>query len=488
MTTAHRQTLALAQPDLFDRLQSWSLDPPGGSLPFARKLARDNGWSASHAARVITEYRRFLYLAVVAGHPLCPSDAVDQAWHQHMLDSQGYWRDFCPRVLGQPLHHRPSTGQEGERQRLGEWYRRTLASYATTFGAPPPADIWPQETKRFRCGQRWRRVDASRCWILPKPRLPQPRWSRHRLVMVPLLATLGLGVSGCGTTALAQPLSLNGPQFLLLYGLLTAACLAGVSRLQRRLGNGPLVAAADANLSPLEMAYLAGEQEQVVQTSLLSLLQAGDVTMKEGVASCRAKPTRTLNGVETGLVRGLAAGERKAPVLLRELEDQEDLFVPLQQRLRTLGLIKSAQQIAQAKLYVAVALGGLWLLGVARLIHGLEGKRPVGFLLLALLLVALALVKRVSDVPHRTPQGERLLQDLQVRYKDQQVSDAASNPDLLKAFALLGLVVLSGSLASGMAEAQKWSGVTAADGGGGGGGGDGGGCGGGCGGCGGCGG
>lgn len=484
MTTAHRQPLALAHLDLFDRLQSWSLDPPGASLPFARKLARDNGWSTSHAARVITEYRRFLYLAGVAGHPVCPSDAVDQAWHQHMLDSQGYWQEFCPRVLGLPLHHRPSTGQEGERQRLGEWYRRTLDSYATTFGAPPPADIWPGETERFRCGQDWRRVDASRCWILPKPRLPQPRWSRHRLVLVPLLATLGLGVSGCGTQALAQPLSLNGPQFLLVYGLLTATCLAVVDKLQRRLGHGPLVAAADANLSPLEMAYLAGEQEQVVKTSLLNLLQAGDVTVEEGVARCQTKPTRQLDGVETGLVKGLAAGERKASALIEEIEDQEDLFVPLQQRLRTLGLIKSAQQMAQARAETALVIGGLWLLGVARLIHGLQVHRPVGLLIWALVLVMLALLKLVGSVPHRTPQGERLLRDLQVRYKGQTINASSSNPDLLKAFALLGLVVLSGSLASGMAQAQQWGGGSGADGGGG----DGGGCGGGCGGCGGCGG
>jgi len=484
MTIADHQTLVLAQPDLHERLQSWSLDPPGASLLFARKLARDNGWSDSYAARVITEYRRFLYLAAMAGHPVCPSDAVDQAWHQHMLDSQGYWRDFCPHVLGQPLHHRPSTGQEGERQQLGEWYRRTLASYATTFGAPPPVDIWPQETERFRCDQRWRRVDASGCWILPKPRLPQPRWFRYRLAGLPLLAILAMGVSGCGKTALAQPLSLNGPQFLLLYGLLTAACLAVVGRLQRRLGNGPLVAADNANLSPLEMAYLAGEQKQVVKTSLLSLLQAGEVTVNNGVASCQAKPSRERDAVQSALLKGLAAGKRKSLALLKEVEDQEDLFAPMQQRLRTLGVIKSAAQMTQVSVFTGVTLGGLWLLGGARLIHGLASMRPVGFLVVALILVTVALVKQACTIPHRTPQGERLLKDLQVRYKYKTVSHGASDPDLLKAFALLGLVVLSGNLASDMAD-PVWAGASDTNGGADGGGG---GCGGGCGGCGGCGG
>ena len=36
-------------------------------LPFVRRLARDNGWSAAYAERVLREYKRFVYLAVRAG-------------------------------------------------------------------------------------------------------------------------------------------------------------------------------------------------------------------------------------------------------------------------------------------------------------------------------------------------------------------------------------------------------------------------------------
>ncbi|MFM1798703.1 MAG: hypothetical protein RLZZ117_981 [Cyanobacteriota bacterium] len=59
---------------------------------------------------------------------------MDQAWHLHLLDSRAYWEEFCSRVLGQPLHHSPAKGAAGERERLREWYRCTLARYGETFG------------------------------------------------------------------------------------------------------------------------------------------------------------------------------------------------------------------------------------------------------------------------------------------------------------------------------------------------------------------
>ena len=43
--------------------------------------AEENGWNRSFARRAAEEYRRFLFLAQVAGHPVSPSDEVDQVWH-----------------------------------------------------------------------------------------------------------------------------------------------------------------------------------------------------------------------------------------------------------------------------------------------------------------------------------------------------------------------------------------------------------------------
>jgi hypothetical protein len=91
------------QQELYLRLQSYCFDAPGGAVSFAAKLACEQGWSAAKSERVLGEYRRFLLLALEAGHPVSPSRAVDLAWHQHLLDTRSYWQEFCPRVLGRPV-------------------------------------------------------------------------------------------------------------------------------------------------------------------------------------------------------------------------------------------------------------------------------------------------------------------------------------------------------------------------------------------------
>jgi hypothetical protein len=73
---------------------------------------------------------------------------VDQVWHLHLLFSDAYWNDFCPRVLGRPLHHHPTKGGQAERDRFHELYRATIDSYRQHFGEPP-ADLWPPVDVRF---------------------------------------------------------------------------------------------------------------------------------------------------------------------------------------------------------------------------------------------------------------------------------------------------------------------------------------------------
>ena len=102
--------MTLTQRRRWQRLMEWSLDPPAGTLGFAAKLARDNRWSLRYAERVEAEYRRFVFLAVESDHGVCPPEAVDRAWHQHLLETHNYWEQFCPDVLGAPLHHTPSRG------------------------------------------------------------------------------------------------------------------------------------------------------------------------------------------------------------------------------------------------------------------------------------------------------------------------------------------------------------------------------------------
>src|SRR5687767_9155876 len=103
------------QSELYERVRSYRFDADGATHTFADRLAQENGWTRGYTRRVIEEYRKFAFLAAAAGHPVSPSDAVDQAWHLHLLYIRGYWDEFCGKVLGMPLHHEPSRGGGAER-------------------------------------------------------------------------------------------------------------------------------------------------------------------------------------------------------------------------------------------------------------------------------------------------------------------------------------------------------------------------------------
>lgn len=211
------------QQELYLRLQTHCFDAPGVAVTFAAKLACEQGWSVAKSERVLGEYRRFLFLAMAAGHPVSPSKAVDQAWHQHLLDTRNYWQEFCPRVLGRPLHHTPSRGSEEERQRLGERYRRTLASYRAFFGEAPPADLWPAVVPPA--------AEPLAAAPLHLRRLPH-QWGM--LVTSSLVLALVLG--GCQAGYQNFPFSLNGPDFLLLYLVVAGGALVAVLAMHKLWG------------------------------------------------------------------------------------------------------------------------------------------------------------------------------------------------------------------------------------------------------------
>jgi hypothetical protein len=162
--------VASTQGDLFDRIRAFSFDDADAAVPFAARLARQNNWSRRYAERAIEEYKRFMFLAVVAGHPVTPSDQVDQVWHLHLLYTRSYWDRFCGEVLGRRVDHGPTKGGPQESSKFEQWYEMTLVSYRRIFGEPP-ADLWPPSDVRFGEDLCYVRVNAVRNCIIPRASL-----------------------------------------------------------------------------------------------------------------------------------------------------------------------------------------------------------------------------------------------------------------------------------------------------------------------------
>jgi hypothetical protein len=158
---------------LWGRIRAFELDEPEAAYSFSDRLATENGWSAEFSLRAIDEYKRFMYLLCVSGHPCTPSDEVDQVWHLHLVYTRSYWLDFCPNVLQRAMHHGPTQGGETEGDKFTDWYARTKASYQHEFGKAPPEELWPSSEIRFGANT-FRRVNTHTHWVVRKPRIHKP--------------------------------------------------------------------------------------------------------------------------------------------------------------------------------------------------------------------------------------------------------------------------------------------------------------------------
>lgn len=145
---------------LIGRIEHLAIGPVDAAFGFERRLAAENGWTEAFAARVVAEYRRFLMLVASGDDMLTPSDAVDQAWHLHMVYTRDYWHGLCRDILRRELHHEPTEGGIDQRELYRNRYADTLERYRTAFGTTPPADIWPDPSVRF--AGRFQRVDMHR--------------------------------------------------------------------------------------------------------------------------------------------------------------------------------------------------------------------------------------------------------------------------------------------------------------------------------------
>lgn len=212
--------------ELLLKLESFEIDPPDVEFPFAARLARENSWTQEYSHRVIFEYKRFVWLAMRSGHPVTPSEEVDEAWHLHLCYTRSYWDEMCGQILGRPLHHGPTQGGAAEGEKFVDWYERTLSSYRQYFGEEPPADIWPSSEMRFR-RPAVRKVDATANWIISKRTV-------RRGAVTAGVALGSLALAGC-TSLIAN---LDGGGFFCFFAMLLLVIVAVVKATRGGRGGG----------------------------------------------------------------------------------------------------------------------------------------------------------------------------------------------------------------------------------------------------------
>lgn len=180
----------LTSPQLWEKISAFDIDGGPARLTFAKRLARENGWTQEFTDRVIEEYRRFLYLGTVCKHRVSPSEAVDQAWHLHLTYTESYWTRLCGETLGKPFHHGPSKGGKEQAEVFNGLYDQTFEAYEREFGHQPPAEIWSDKEQRFGKDLNWVRVNKEENFIIPRQKV-------SRFAGVGAAAVVLLSLAGC---------------------------------------------------------------------------------------------------------------------------------------------------------------------------------------------------------------------------------------------------------------------------------------------------
>lgn len=423
---------------MWEKLEGFQLDQSGTVLDFTARLARENGWTRAYAQRVVVEYKRFLLLAMRAGHPVTPSEEVDQAWHLHMVYTRSYWQRLCGEVLGRPLHHEPTAGGAAEGLKFRQQYQRTLESYREMFGDAAPEDIWPPVEKRFQ-PQRMQWVDVGAHWVLPRPRWVDRITARAARVA---FAALGTALLLAGCRNVFEVFNFKGPEFLLFYtvGFGVALVASWVLVALARSGGGRVV---EPPADPYEAAFLGGGGARAVDAALASLATRGLLkldTTGSGDAKVATTAGADLRGLSEFEQKLLAAAPANLatplPAFRRSLRPMLDA---LQERLATQGFLWTAGAYRRLRWLAALPFLVLMIAGFIKLGVGLDRDKPVGFLMIFLAVTLMVMIARINRVRRRTPAGdaawaglgaraEHLRADVRAQCSRQRGSPLAADP------------------------------------------------------------
>lgn len=424
------------QSGLYQRLQAFELDDPTHEFGFTRHLMKSQGWTLTYTQRAIAEYKKFAFLTVVANHQVVPSDQVDQVWHAHVLLTQSYWEEFCPKVLEKTLHHHPARGGRSERAEFHCLYTQTIASYRQFFDSPP-TDIWSPPDVRFGAELKMQRVNLSVHWVIPKR---FPHLSHHLLnwkfaqplsiiTIIVCMITIGWVRVAHGSTigqvagdVLANPF------------VITICGSAILGLILRYVIRSPSQQPQKPQLDMHQIAYLAGGNSRAVELAITQLVHQG--YLRPNVRNRTFSIEKPLPPGATTLEQQVMQQVHRTPALkeLRQVNKYETNF--LQRSLEQEKLLMTGwaafMGASFAPFLLMTILGGFLL----AMVMGSLSIQPSEMNIFVVLHRSIGIVTLCCLVPGgRTRWGGRILAEIQ---KNHDVYDVTQR------FALYGYTVLSG--------------------------------------------
>jgi uncharacterized protein (TIGR04222 family) len=266
------------------------------------------------------------------------------------------------------------------------------------------------------------------------------------------LMIIALLVAGCGPgmTGMTSPFDFKGPEFLGFYlaSFAIACAAAAVLRWHLRQPAG-IVGGEPPPLDPYAVTYLSGGRDLAISAALTNLCQRGVINVSSlfgRLAAVNPLPSDA-HAFERGIYDLVA---RCSDTVKAVREKGENLTTVIAESLKEQGLVVSDAQARRTMVAPLLLAAVVPIMGLIKILVGLERDRPVGFLVAACIVSLIVIAAGFARRPLRTRRGDAVLAALRSRHEGlretartsfSNLSDAA----LPLAIGLFGMSVLAGT-------------------------------------------
>ncbi|MFJ4105497.1 TIGR04222 domain-containing membrane protein [Amycolatopsis japonica] len=242
-----------------------------------------------------------------------------------------------------------------------------------------------------------------------------------------------------------------GPTFLAIYAiLLVFPLIAGlVWTIAAKVGTRtPSAEVSGPQPTVYEFAYLAGGPDRVVDTAIAALVDRGILRVSSSKQLQLTGP-EPADPIEKAVAKGARPGYNATTRGIRDRLRMSGPMQALAKDLEARGLVV-VDQTPQIRRIVFFLYLAVLVFGVVRLIAGLAGDRPVGFLIPLLLaavaatLIARALKNKRSG-PRPTSEGDRVLHKARSAHGRERKRGIPNSPEYVGA---AGGILLGGAAAA----------------------------------------
>lgn len=247
-----------------------------------------------------------------------------------------------------------------------------------------------------------------------------------------------------------NPFDLRGPEFLLLYFCFCLVVIIAIVVLRRRAesGDAPRIDLSD----PYLIAYLRGGEDEALRVAVISLVGRGMlftdghlIHRVDNVTSGMAKHPIENEVLKKFNPLGEAGSVFEATSVLKD-SNLKSALQPYRDKLERAGLMPDANVRRDRRMRLLLALMALGVVGVIKIQIGLSLGRPVGFLVVMMIITLV--IAAVFSFPRLTSLGKATLADVTnlyagLRTQVNSMSPGSATAELAMAAAVFGIGALA---------------------------------------------